>query len=70
MNIYYVKNIYSSEPYRYRKVAYEDLLKVSGIVVIGELLYISLSVACGGFYVLRSGNQAVRSPLTYCLSSM
>ena len=53
MNFYYVKNIYSSEPYRYRKVAYEDLLKVSGIVVIGELLYISLSVLRGHYYDIR-----------------
>lgn len=44
MNISDVKNIYSSEPYLDRNVAREDLLELSGIVVVGELLCISLPV--------------------------
>lgn len=43
MNISYEKNIYSSEPYRDRNVVYEDLFEISGIVLVGELLRISLS---------------------------
>ena len=43
MNIPYGKNIYSSGPYLDRNVTYEDLLEVSEIVVVGELLCISLS---------------------------